>query len=770
LPRKPSRLRSIFKLVLILLALAVAVVLALPTILSMGWMRSRMEREMSRNLGTDVRLGGFSMGWLSGLSIDDLKIANPTGFSATDDLFAMKSLRGDASFTDLLRGRFGIEGSIDGLALRVVQRADGTTNVGSLLGVKAGGPSDPKADPDRGPAPSELPAQALDLADLRLDLQLRDALIEVSHEVNGVLERLEHVEAKLSKSYGDNVIRLTFACDLTRPSGGSPGRLEFSLDADADPTKPIAGGLRAKDLDLARYRPILATFLPADRIEAFEGVVAANTTIHGRRDQEIVVDGSIEISKPRIAGQLVGGLDLGADTWRIEPGTAIAMDATGKPKGIDVARLAVDLGFCKLRGLPTEPSSPGALGIGFDFDVDALAARGGELLAAVKGSGTRVQGTVRLPAVDKLGTAEIASLVKEIGIEATALVKSLPIGGQELGGVNAKLGMSGGTLALEVQSGTYGGGPLALRAKVDAADFETLPIEASIEVDGARIGAQAIEALQYVFPLAAGAAVTGGSGAPVGLDGKFGLKLSFTGEAMPTAGVDTLTWLSGFSGKGSIGIAEGKLRPAAGLQSILQLAGGASELGFKDFASEFSIAKGFVESLGGKLEAAGQNYGLVGKTGFDGKLAWSVDVRNLLASRKDGKRVLELIGSTPIDAALGGTLDAPSLVMPKIDEIVKTALEKAVKDGAKNLLEGEAKGLLDSVLGGRKKETATGGSGGDTSPSVLDQILQGGGKLPGKDAPPPNRRPDPVGDMLREVMERQRREAEAKKRDGGSPR
>ncbi|MCC6783267.1 MAG: hypothetical protein IT457_10540 [Planctomycetes bacterium] len=791
MPRRRSGLVRFLRVTIVLAILMVVAVLALPALLSMDWMRTRIERQASEAVGAKVAIGRVAFGWFSGLEIEDVAVANPPGFASEARLFEMKALRGDADVFGLLRGRFSLTGAIEGLSLRIQQRADGTTNLGELLGVRVEGPiAMPPRDAGGGAR-----GEPIDFAGLRLDLAIRDAFIEVVHETHGVLERLEHVEASVAKAFGTNRVRLDFACDLARPAGGAPGRLELRVDAQTDPEQPIDARLRAVDLDLARYRPVLATFLPADQVTAFAGVVTANAQLTGHPGGRLDVTGNVEIAEPHFAGPLFLDLDLGAPRFSLAPKFSIAQGGTAGPSQIDLSQLSADLGFLSLRGLPTaiaEGAAPSA-GFAFALDVAALAARGGAVPTMFKDSGTRLDGELRVPlgaefdwaALDQGGFDELLGL---LGLRATLGVKSLEIGGQTLGGVQAELGLAGGRLELLAKSGTYGDGPLQFSLAADVNRLDTLPVELSLGVDGAKIGAEALRALQYVFPLAAGAGLA--DAVPVALAGRMDLRVELAGPGRPAPDSTALAWLERWSGKGRFGVTEGKLRPAAALSQLLSLTGETGELSIQSFANEFELDAGAILARRGLLSAKGRQFALSGRTSLAGGLDWVLDVKSLLAEHKDGRRILEFIGDAPIGAALTGTLTAPAFALPPLDEIAKQALQKAIERGAGDLIQKEAGKLLDSLLGGRRDEGVKSVLDGllpkpgtrdgtpnqappnapntpiDAARSTLETILQ---QAPGAANPtnppagatgPTRPRPDPIGDMLRQVMERKQREAQ----------
>lgn len=772
--------------------LFVALLLALPVVLSMDWVRVRIQSQISAELGTPCHIGGYSFGLLSGLEVRDVGIDNPKGFDAGHQLFAMRRLHGDVSLIGILRGRFGIEGSVEGLALRIYQRKDGTTNLGELLGTTAGSVS----DHDHGSRGTKVTATG----DIRLDLQLSDSFIEVVHEENGVLERMEHVAARIAKDFDSNQLRIEFGCDLARADGGAPGRLEIAADARLDPEQPVEARVRAVDLDLARYRPILATFLAADRITAFAGVVTANTRITGRPRDELLVDGSLDIVQPHFAGPLFGGFDFGAPRWTLSPGMTIRPPVDGRPFSIDCSKVTADLGFLTLKGLPNQEAKAGgtsSAGIGFELDVAALAARGGPLPASLRESGTKLSGNLHMPLLSELSDivarGDWATLIAALDLEGALQIAELKLGGQSLG-LDAAFGLQRGKLRVEGRSGRYGGGPLAVTLGADATKLDTLPLTLSLDVDGAKLGGELVPALRYVFPLAAGAQSAAGTSA-VDVDGRFGLHLELSGNGVPQSGQDLLAWLDGFSGKGHVGVQDGSLTPAAALGQVLQLTGDPGVLRFSGFQNDFRIAQGFIETLGSKLDAKGKSFGLSGRTSLAGALEWGLDVKPLLADHKDGATVLKYLGDAPIGAALTGTLDAPRLAMPAFDEILKQAVQRAVERGATDLLKKEAGSLLDSVLGGRKggaigdvpglipgtkpdapgQPGAAGGAPGggnriDNGKTVLEQVLEQGGRLPQDPAqlpPSTTRRPDPIGDMLRQMLERKKAQEQSSPPPGG---
>lgn len=722
-PRR-SRSRRLLLGGVILAVGFIGFLLLVPTILSMDWARAWVERSMSEELGTEVRIADYGFGWFSGLEVDGVAIENPPGFESEEELFELRSLRGDLGVAALLRGRVSLEGVADGLALRVRQRADGTTNLGEVLGMSPGVRTEPGEPPQRDPEP------AMDLSDLRLDLELRDAFIEVVHEEQGVLERLQNVHARISKDYGTSVAKLTFAADLHRPGTDQTGRIEIQLDAAPRADAPVDMHLNCIGVDLSRYRPILAAFVSADRITAFEGVVAANARLTGVPAELLTLEGTVEVERPHIAGEFVSGLDLQAERWTLRPNATAKLPGEGRAPEIDLSELEADLGFLRVNGLPTAAvgGAPRSTGFAFDLDVARLADAGGPVPAMLKGSGTTVKGELRLPLVEDLTEFDPAALLTQVVLDAALAVQSLQVANQSIEGLAADVDLAGGKLVLAATSGRFNGGALTLRVEADATQLPQPPVSVAVGLENAAVGASAVGALQYVVPLLAGLSPATAAGAPVQFDSRGDLELTLSGPAYPREGQPILAWLDEVTGTGRLALAEGSFRPAPALAGLLQLTGDQGSLDFEGLATSFRVHEGFVETGLLQLSAAGREFGIEGRTSLSGEIEYSIDVRSMLAAHSDGQKILELLGDTPIAAKLGGTLDDPRLLMPDIESIAQEALRAAIETRGRDLIEKEAGDLIEKILGKDRQpgtQPQQPGTPEDQAKQVLEGVLRG---------------------------------------------
>src|ERR1041384_1348966 len=166
--------------VIALLALA----LAAPHVLNLGFVRRQLADQLSDQLHARVELGDLGFGWFSGLTVGELTIHNPPGFAQDHPFLAMRSLRGDLSLTQLLRGRLDLSGRIEGLVVPPAQDAQGRSNAEAIAHARTHSGQPPSAD----------------TGDVRLDLTLADALVEVRRG-GELLESLQ-LQGSLAKDFG----------------------------------------------------------------------------------------------------------------------------------------------------------------------------------------------------------------------------------------------------------------------------------------------------------------------------------------------------------------------------------------------------------------------------------------------------------------------------------------------------------------------------------------------------------------------------------------
>ena len=206
--------------------------------------------------------------------------------------------------------------------------------------------------------------------------------------------------------------------------------------------------LETRDLDLARYAPLLGSMLDDGAVEALGGVVDGVLTATTDANAH-TIDGELTIAAPHLKGSLVGGLDIRSERWRIVPKARIEQRKGRTPTG-DFGGLLVDLGFARIEGMDaaatTELLGNAAPAVGLRWTLDAgplLAASGTALPEGVHLAELRSEGSMALPLGDDLPTA-IAQLLPALHANARLSAKSIGYRGLGLGRSRRESGPHGG--------------------------------------------------------------------------------------------------------------------------------------------------------------------------------------------------------------------------------------------------------------------------------------------------------------------------------------
>jgi len=662
-----------------LLALAVAA----PHVLNLGFVRRQVAEGMSAAMHTRVELGDLGFTWFSGLSLGDLTIQNPAGFDQAHPFLALRSLRGDLSMLQLIRGRLDLSGTVEGLVVHVDQDEHGHSNAeaiaatGKHVASSSGGTVSIKTH--EGP----------DLGNLRLDRRLANALVEVRRGTE-LLESLQQLEGSVAKEFGSQSFRIELKAALHRPSQPDrPGSVALHADVDAQ-AETAHGQLAANGLDLSRWRPLLAALLGPGSLTTLEGIVdgTVQADAKGRTgEEELFLEGSLDVEAPRIAGAVVNGMDVRAQRWHVSPNLRMAPGKAGAPAVIDAGLFAADLGFATMHGLTAAELQPllgnaQGLGFGFTVDLDAVAAFGGPLPESLRQNGGSLQGTLALPVAGGR-MPELASLPQLVRAEAALKAKRLAANGFEFTEASASLSVKDDALAVRTGPGTLlDAGPVTGTLDVDLKDTKHLPFRLAATWKDGKAGDSAAWLLRYGAPVLAG--LEAGSNLACIAD----LDLKLSGPALRNQGETWLQFFEAWSGDGNLALRDAAFTPAPALRALADaVAGNAGRVTMERFAGAFTMAKGTVQSQLLKLDAKGREYGFQGKTRLDGALDWTIDLTAMLQQHKDGAKVAAALGGKPIQAGLGGTLDAPQLRMPELGSLLQGALQNQGTDAIQKALQ-----------------------------------------------------------------------------------
>ncbi|HLU39762.1 MAG TPA: hypothetical protein VK081_10270 [Planctomycetota bacterium] len=666
----------------LLLALAVFIA-ALPSLLSIDVLRPRLERAASSALGAPVKVRDYSLGWWSGITVDELEVGQPAGFAADRPLLRVAHADLDVSFLRLITGTVVLRGRVDGMQLVVVQKDDGRINVREL-GERGAEPPEP---PDR--SAEEL---AEDLKRLSADLTLRDASIDVVHETKGALESIRELQAQLSKPLGSTDFTLRVDAALAGGSADAPaGALHLAADVDATLRRPIDVELSAAHLDFARYRPLVDAVLGPGRLDALQGVLDGTLKARIEQRARVAVEGNLAVAGPRIAGALVHGMDLQAPQWTFAPNMTLEFAPDGGLPRADLAGFRIDLGFLRLEGVPAADAAQAfagapALAIDYTVDLQALGRLGGPIPDAVAAQPGQASGRLAF-AVPGSGIPSDWSrfLTEALRVEASLAVDQLALSGASLGAIALRAGVEAGTVRAELAPGaTVNGGAATFAARVDLRE-PGRPATFELGVQDARLDGSAAHVLQYAMPLLAGL-----GGQAVSLTGTGTIALSCNGPAHKAEGESWLAWLNRWSGSGTVGLREASLQPAAAFAGLVQFAdpGGGGRLALDEFLADVALHSGAVETGLAKLAVkGGRRIGLSGRTGLDGTLDHALDLTDLLRGHRDGEKVLSFLKGAAIEAKITGTLAAPHLAMPDLDQLFAAALKNAAGQQVQKTLE-----------------------------------------------------------------------------------
>lgn len=687
----PATRRPLLKFLAIGALLFVLFVLAAPSLFS-AWMGAQaLEDALRAGLDTDVTVEEASFGWFSGIHAEGIRIENPESFSRAEPAIELGSLSGDISFLSMIRRKFSMHGAASGLVVRVVQNEDGSINLAEFGGISrqvgSGGSNWPEGS-NRAPTREEIFADTGQLDSVRLDIKLENSTLEISRAATGTIERLSNVRARLSKEFGTRDFLIEVDADLGQGIADSkPGHVTAKLDVDMSFQRAAVANLDCKSLDLARYRPLVAAFLqqPND-LEALTGVANGKLEVTIDPDREILLDGTLTVEEPRVAGAVVGGMDLRAPRWTLTP--KLTIDAKRKPARVDASAFRLDLGFAQASGL--DPAATTALvgdGLAASFvvDVQKLIGFGGALPDGLTTKGTRLTGKAGIAvASNNLDFETTSDAIRAIGLEARLEVPELSWEGRALRNLVATTTVKDGAFAIESADGAQlDGGSLSFTARGRADDLEGEPVNVSLKLDTAQVGGvgagDAVRALRFAVPLLAGIAP---DAAQVDFQSVVTMEVSAKGPAMPADEQDVATWIEQWSGRGRVALRTGSFTPSTEISRLLEMAGQSGKFAFDDLSTSFALDAGALATEAMQLEYQGRKIGLRGRTTIRGALDYQLDVASLLRGHRDGDKILEYIDPATLTAGLTGTLDAPSLTIPSFEALLQSAAQKALEKEA----------------------------------------------------------------------------------------
>ena len=276
-------MKRILAVLAILFALLVVVALALPFLIDANQFRPRLEAELAKDLGREVKLGNLKLSILDGaVAADDLSIADDPAFAKAPFISA-KALNVGVELKPLIFDRkLNVTAiGIDTPAISLIQSGTGTWNYASL-GTKNASP--PGTAPASSGGASSVSVKLLKIANGRVSLKL------ASEPTPNVLDKL-NIEVK------DFNVAASFPFSLTSSiEGGGDLKLEGKAGpvntTDASAT-PWDATLKIGKLDIVKSGFVRAS-------TGFAGVVSVNGTA-SFNGQDLRLSGAIQAEQLKLA-------------------------------------------------------------------------------------------------------------------------------------------------------------------------------------------------------------------------------------------------------------------------------------------------------------------------------------------------------------------------------------------------------------------------------------------------------------------------------------
>lgn len=693
-PVPPRRRRRWLRRLIWWLGVPVALVLLAPHVVAFDFVRERIERELSAQLGAPCHIGRLGFSWFTGAAVRDLRIDNPEGFSRERPALQLRRAAGDFGLWSLWRGNFVLTGELDGCEVFVEQRTDGTTNFEAIGGAHdvhtgggSGGPAEPESDDVRSL-----------LARLRLDLQLRDARVEIRRD-GQLLEAMRGLTCTVRKELGASQAHVDFDAQLAPlQPGGADGRLGTKVQCDLD-TKTVDGVLTASGVVLQRYAPLLQSFAPGQLTQC-EGTVNGTVRVRGGA-AGVQLGGELVVAAPRFAGPALRGMAIHGERWSLTPelSAQFASDRTT----CDLSRCALDLGWLRLRGTPSPAGAPaGTVRLRGELDVAAMAAFGGPMPTWLRDGGSKLALDVDVPTAVLRSEFDLQTLLGQLAATARFDASELRAYGFTARGLALTGSLRDGALALQLGDGaSLDGGALSLSMRAPLT--QEAPAQLQLRWRNGELRGPVTQGLRYVVPLFAGLDAD-----TAALQGRLDFGASLQGPVRPHGNETWLQWLDRWAGDGDVALRQVAFAPASQLGTLLQPVGttfgptatlgrtqnGKALLAIDDLKTPFRFAAGAITLQATQWLAQGKRIGLSGSTRLDGTLDFGFDLSDLLRGHRDGDRVLKALGGSLPPASLRGTVNAPALALPDLQGVLERVLKNEVLEQGAGLLQRELEKLL----------------------------------------------------------------------------
>lgn len=348
-PTKRKRLwiRWLLAMAAVAVLLAIGLAIAIPAVLSSDMVRSWILEKIRPQVRSQVELDRLTFSWGRGFTIEGLRIGNPPGFPPGDAVRVERAVAG-LSYLGFVRGGIKCQLLVENPKIAVRVLPGDRINLNEIV------PRRTVFRPERDPEPQVPPRapEPREPFDLQILVRLRGGIVEIHDEVRGIRQELRDLRIDARNGSLGAPIRLAVGSRLVRP-GAPEGTLAMSAVIDPNRGMPLRScRFETSGIDLAAYEPIVATFLPEKRFEAFRGRIAGHLTAEPTETaDEIEVVGDLAIRDLDIrGGPLPPGKGFAAASWMLTPHARVNYE-TGSGRLVGTQ---MDLGFAKLVALPEQ--------------------------------------------------------------------------------------------------------------------------------------------------------------------------------------------------------------------------------------------------------------------------------------------------------------------------------------------------------------------------------------------------------------------------------
>ena len=706
--------RWIFRILLLGVLLVLVLVGVLPLLVSGFAGKAALEKAAGDNLASTFSVDRVSMDWTGGFGLEGLRIDQPEGFGAGPAVEVEKALL-DVGLGKLISGIYKVGVEVRGLRVSVVRNAEGELNLLHLA--KPAPPSPGKAEGK--PAGGASAGEGSPLKHLLAWFRLEDAVIEF-HDLSGGLSGKARLALSISNEKPGGPFHLEGKADVFTADGNPGGQVRLEGDLDPIARKGVLK-IQGGKVALEAWKTLLPL---GPEVRSIKGNLGLDLEVRLQEDK-VQTRGKVEIRNLAARLAALGKGPLRQDLWTFHPDLSVDLEK----KEVDFSKLRADAGPLRIQGLSSEEAArllPGgkAAGTRITLDLDKLAALTG-LLPPGAGAGGKLTITAALPeknpsklafrlsgkdlafhskglevgplTLDGEGGADVTKGLDGLRAVFTLKGKGLKAGENLVRDVLARFSLDKKALDLKLEKAEVNGGPAKGEISLRLGP-KSVPLEASLHLDGASVNASLAPLLAYFIPFA----VTPGDAL---LSGKAAVDTELAGEVPLEGGISVKRILRSLKGKGKLALQALTFQGSPELKQILAAFKAGNGYAFKGLSTSFRLDGGKIIQKEIDIPHGGSKIRISGYTDLAGNLDYSFDFGDLLKKNKKGKKILALLGGNTIPVKLGGTIFSPKPELKALDlkSLLGTGrqvLEKKAGEGLEKALE---KGLK-SLFGRKKKK------------------------------------------------------------------